>query len=136
MSILILDLNQGTADLPHESNAELGLGLICACLPPLSALATYIEQRRAHCSKGRSGGFKKEIQHPPHIFDWPQAHDQDYSCPRTQLSSCARRASSDSARLLADLEGGGLSVSENNDIIRMVSLNQHWEHRSERSETA
>ncbi|KAJ5327786.1 hypothetical protein N7452_008176 [Penicillium brevicompactum] len=113
-------------------NAELGLGLICACLPALNILASYT-QRHNFPWVGCCGRQKRSEESSGHIFDWPQADGQKHAFSRSQLSSSARRASTDSARLVASHENGGLSFSENNDIIQMVSLNQHWETLSERS---
>ncbi|CAI7586723.1 unnamed protein product [Penicillium bialowiezense] len=113
-------------------NAELGLGLICACLPALNILASHTQQHSLSLA-GCCGRHKKSAPSSGNVFDWPQANGGQYPLSRSQLNSSARRASTDSARLVASHENRGLSFSENNDIIQMVSLNQHWETVSERS---
>lgn len=44
-----------------------------------------------------------------------------------------RRGSTDSAQLIANHEELGIPAGDSNDgIIKMVSLNQHWENASQR----
>lgn len=110
----------------------MGLGIICSCLPALNVLTTYTKQR----SSSSNGAFrrpKKQPQSSGQIFDGSRPGDPQYHLSRSELSTSARRGSTDSARLIASHEQSGLPVGENSDtIIKMVSLNQHWENASQR----
>jgi hypothetical protein len=125
----------GNANNPRcESNAELGLGLICACLPAVNILTTHTQQHGPYftmCARGRKKGAQSSSQ----IFDWPHPEGQQPTFSRSQLNSSARRGSTDSASLVASHENRDLSFSDNHDIIKMVSLNQHWENMPERCQS-
>ncbi|KAJ5999785.1 hypothetical protein N7481_000194 [Penicillium waksmanii] len=119
---------------PHETtiymrsiltaNAEIGLGLVCACLPALNVLTTHNKQRAPE-AKGIFTRRKKNAQSTNRIFDGDQFS-------HTQLSSCARRGSTDSASLMASHQASGFPIGDGSDtIIRMVSLNQRWETASQ-----
>ncbi|KAJ5216640.1 uncharacterized protein N7498_003047 [Penicillium cinerascens] len=132
-------------DFPHDTrmfmksiltaNAEVGLGIICSCLPALNVLTTYTKQQ----SPSSSRAFRRPKQQPQssgQIFDGSRPGDPQYHLSRSELSTSARRGSTDSARLIASHEQSGLPVGENSDtIIKMVSLNQHWENASQSNET-
>jgi hypothetical protein len=77
-----------------ESNAELGLGLICACLPALNILTTLIQLHMSFFTKcGR--GRENSAQPSTHVFDCPQSSGQRYPFSRSQLNSCAHRGNLD-----------------------------------------
>ncbi|KAJ6013833.1 hypothetical protein N7540_008424 [Penicillium herquei] len=118
------------------ANAEVGFGLICACLPAINVLTSWT-RRRTPSVKGYFNRRRKSDKTTNHIYDGPTATSAygRNQFVRSQLSSSARRGSTDSARLIANHthEQAGLSVGEHNDtIIKMVSLNQHWEDASQR----
>ncbi|KAJ5702704.1 hypothetical protein N7488_010252 [Penicillium malachiteum] len=122
------------------ANAEVGFGLICACLPAMNVLTSWT-RRRTPSVKGYFNRRRKSDKTTNHIYDGPtstSAYGRNQFV-RSQLSSSARRGSTDSARLIANRthEQAGLSAGENNDtIIKMVSLNQHWEDASQSNERA
>ncbi|KAJ5085165.1 hypothetical protein N7532_009936 [Penicillium argentinense] len=106
------------------ANAEIGLGLICACLPALNVLTTHTQQRTPEARKIFTRR-KKNAQPSDRIFEGDQFS-------RSQLSSCARRGSTDSAGLMVSHQASGFPVGDGNDtIFKMVSLNQHWENASQ-----
>jgi hypothetical protein len=113
-------------------NAEVGFGLICACLPAINVLTGWT-RRNSPSVKGYFNKRRKNDQQSDQIYDGPtsgdgQSRDQFV---RSHLNSCARRSSTDSAQLIANHEELGMPVGDSNDgIIKMVSLNQHWENAS------
>ncbi|KAJ5604824.1 hypothetical protein N7510_009978 [Penicillium lagena] len=112
------------------ANAEVGLGLICACLPAFNILTKHTQQNPAPW-KGLVRGNKKKPKSTNTIFDGTQSS----RFVTSHLSSSARRGSTDSAVLMASQEQSGLSAGDNTEsIIKMVSLNQHWEQASQSNE--
>lgn len=121
------DIHQRHLILYHR-NAELGFGLVCACLPALNILSSRSQERPSLLQYFRKR--KNAAQSSSHVFDGSQPGDP---FSRSQLSSVARRNSTDSATFMANHGQAGLSVGGANDsIIKMVSLNQHWERASQR----
>ncbi|KAJ5804951.1 hypothetical protein N7474_010838 [Penicillium riverlandense] len=107
-------------------NAEVGFGLICACLPAFNILTKHTQQNSAPW-KGLVRRHKKQQQPTHTIFDGTQSSQFVTS----HLSSSARRGSTDS--IMASQGQSGLSAEDNSEaIIKMVSLNQHWEQASQR----
>lgn len=120
--------------LTWHRNAEVGLGLICACLPAINVLTSWT---RSHSPsvKGYFNRRRNKDQPSGHIYDGPTTNDgrSRNQFVHSHLSSCARRGSTDSAQLIANHEELGMPAGDNNDgIIKMVSLNQHWENASHR----
>lgn len=112
----------------------MGLGIICSCLPALNLLTTYTQQHSSSSSSRRPFSRRKKQQKSSgHIFDGSRPENPQNHLSRSEVNTSARRGSTDSARLIASHEQSGLSVGENTDtIIKMVSLNQHWEDASQR----
>ncbi|KAJ5553203.1 hypothetical protein N7494_002581 [Penicillium frequentans] len=120
------------------ANAELGLGLICACLPAINVLTSWTRQKSPSV-KGYFNRHRKHDQPSGHIYDGPTTSDgrSRNQFVHSHLSSCARRSSTDSTQLIANHEELGMPAGDNNDgIIKMVSLNQHWENASHSNEGA
>jgi hypothetical protein len=116
------------------ANAEVGLGIICSCLPALNVLTTYTQQHSSSTLPRRPfSRHKKQQKSSGHIFDGSRPGNPPTQLSRSQVNTSARRNSTDSARLITSHEQSGLSVGENPDtIIKMVSLNQRWENASQR----
>ena len=115
-------------------NAELGFGLICACLPAINVLLTWT-RKNSYSVRGYFNRRNRNENSSNRIYDGPTSTDGPgrNQFVRSHLSSCARRGSTDSARLIATHEQNGISPVDNNEsIIKMVSLNQHWEDASQR----
>ncbi|KAJ6109508.1 hypothetical protein N7486_001743 [Penicillium sp. IBT 16267x] len=118
------------------ANAEVGLGLICACLPAINVLTSWTRQNSSSV-KGYFNRRHTSDQPSGHIYDGPTSNDgrSRNQLVHSHLSSCARRGSTDSAQLISNPEELGMPVADNNDgIIKMVTLNQHWEDASQSNE--
>ncbi|KAJ5753044.1 hypothetical protein N7520_009961 [Penicillium odoratum] len=111
-------------------NAELGFGLICACLPAVNVLMGWTRRNKPSV-KGCSNQHRKSHQPLGHIYDGPTSTQGRNQFLRSHLSSHARRGSTDSAQLIADHDAEMPTVENNDAIIKMVSLNQQWENASQ-----
>ncbi|KAJ5097396.1 hypothetical protein N7456_008117 [Penicillium angulare] len=114
------------------ANAEVGFGLICACLPAINVLLSWT-RRNSSSVKAYFTRNRKTDKQSQSIYDGPTSRSGPgrNQFQKSQLSSFARRGSTDSAGLIANHAQAGVSGGENSDsIIKMVSLNQQWENAS------
>ncbi|KAJ5610415.1 hypothetical protein N7510_007134 [Penicillium lagena] len=109
------------------ANAEVGIGLICSCMPALNILTKHTQQDTAPW-KGLARRHKKNHEPMHTIFDGTQSS----RFVTSHLSTSARRGSTDAAGLMARYEQLHLSARDNTEsIIKIVSLNQYWEQASQ-----